>query len=99
MIGVARTPQGCRRESDNITHIYVASGIHAAAFDARSPRSDVGKHAPDLRDATKQTRDTHEANSSLKTLDLEKNQISDEGAIALAQALQARLVVCPKLFL
>ena len=82
-----------------MTRFSVASGIHAAAFDARSPRSDVGEHAPDLRDATKQTRDIHEANSSLKRLDIRDNEISDEGAIALAQALKARLVVCPKRFL
>ena len=42
---------------------------------------------------TKQTRDIHEANSSLKTLSLDCNQVSDEGAIALAQALQVTLVV------
>ena len=92
MIRVARVPMDCTR--DKMTHISVASGIHAAAFDARSRCSDVGKHAPDLRDATKQTRDIHEANKSLKTLNIFKNQISDEGAIALAQALQATLVVC-----
>ena len=77
-----------------MTHISVASGIHAAEFDARSRCSDVREHAPDLRDATKQTRDIHEANSSLTELNLYNNQISDEGATAFAQALKATLVVC-----
>ena len=40
-----------------------------------------------------QTRDIHEANSSLTDLNLFKNQISDEGATALAQALKASFVV------
>ena len=40
-----------------------------------------------------QTRDIHEANSSLKILHLFQNQISDEGATALAQALKASFVV------
>ena len=76
-----------------MTHISVASGIHAAAFDARSLHSDTGQHASDLGDFMVQTREIHEANSSLKTLDIEKNQISDEGAIALVQALKASFVV------
>ena len=76
-----------------MTRFSVASGIHAAAFDARSPRSDVGQRAPDLRDSIVQAQDIHKANSSLTFLNIEKNQISDEGAIALAQALQATLVV------
>ena len=92
MIRVALVPMDCTR--DKMTHMSVASGIHAAEFGARSRCSDVGEHAPDLRDATKQTRDIHEANSSLKILDLLYNHISDEGAIALAQALQVTLVVC-----
>ena len=79
---------------DKMTHISVARGIHAAEFDARSRCSDVGEHAPDLRDATKRTRDTHEANKSLTDLDISYNEISDVGTIALAQALQATLVVC-----
>ena len=72
----------------------MASGIHTAAFDARSLHCGPGQHASDLRDAMVQARDMHEANKSLKALYIEKNQISDEGAIALAQALQATLVVC-----
>ena len=75
-------------------HISVASGIHAAELDARSRCSDVGEHAPDLRDAMVQAQDIHQANSSLNTLYLKNNQISDVGTIALAQALQATLVVC-----
>ena len=87
----------CRTQHDTVRHTMtrfsVASGIHAAVFDARSPRSDVGQRAPDLRDSVVQAQDIHKANSSLKTLQLNNNQISDEGAIALAQALQATLVV------
>ena len=75
------------------TYFSAASGIHNAAFDARSPRSDVGQRAPDLRDSMVQTRDIHEANSSLADLNIGKNKISDVGAIALAQALQASFVV------
>ena len=90
MILVARAPQDSAR--DHLTHMSVASGIHVAALDARSRCSDVGKHAADRRDATKRTRDTHEANSSLTDLILYCNKVSDEGAIALAQALKARLV-------
>ena len=78
-----------------MTRFSVASGIHAAAFDARSPRSDVGQRASDLRDFMVQTHDIHEANSSLKTLSLRENKVSDEGAIALAQVS----VVCSKRFL
>ena len=92
MILVARAPQDCAR--DHLTHMSVASGIHAAEFDARSRCSDVREHAPDLRDATKQTRDIHEAHSSLTDLKIGDNEISDEGATAFAQALQATLVVC-----
>ena len=77
----------------------VASGIHVAAFDARSRCSDVGEHAADLRDAMVQTQDTHEANSSLTDLILYSNKVSDEGAIALAQAMKATLVVCSEVFL
>ena len=72
----------------------MASGIHTAAFDARSLHCGRGQHASDLRDAMVQAHDIHEANSSLTDLRLGENQISDEGAIALAQALKARLVVC-----
>ena len=86
-------------EGDNITHISVASGINAAAFDARSLRSDVGQHASDLRNSMVQAHDIHEAKSSLETLNLYDNKVSDEGAIALAQALKADHVVCPKRFL
>ena len=54
-----------------------------------------GQHASDLRDFMVQTRDIHEANSSLQHLEhLLGTNISDEGAIALAQALKVRLVVC-----
>ena len=69
--------------------MFVASGIRAAAFDARSRCSDVGEQAADLRDAMVQTQDIHEANSSLTDLDIGGNKIGDEGAIALAQALKA----------
>ena len=51
MIRISRAPQDCAR--DHVTHMSVASGIHVAAFDARSRCSDVGQNAPDLRDATK----------------------------------------------
>ena len=71
----------------------MTSGIHAAEFDARSRCSDIREHAPDLRDAMVQTREIHEANSSLETLYFYNNQVSDEGAIALAQAFQVTLVV------
>ena len=91
MIRVARVPKDCPR--DKMTHISVTSGIHAAEFDARSRCSDVREHAPDLRDAMVQAQDIHEANSSLKVLDFDSNKVSDEGAIALAQALQVTLVV------
>ena len=77
-----------------MTRFSVASGIHAAAFDARSPRSDVGQRASYLRDSMVQTRDIHEANSSLTDLYFGSNKISDVGTIALAQALQVTLVVC-----
>ena len=77
-----------------MTHISVASGIHAAALDARSLHFDPGEHASDLRDFMVKTRDIHEANSSLQHLDIGDNEISDEGAMALAQALKVRLVVC-----
>ena len=78
-------------------YFSVASGIHTAAFDARSLHCD--QHASDLRDFMVQTRDTHEANKSLQILNTTENQISDEGAIALAQALKANHVVCSKVFL
>ena len=87
MILVARAPEDCAR--DHLTHMFVASGIRAAAFDARSRCSDVGEQAADLRDAMVQTQDIHEANSSLTDLDIGGNKIGDEGAIALAQALKA----------
>ena len=76
-----------------MTHISVASGIHAAAFDARSLHFDLGEHASDLRDFMVQTRDIHEANSSLTELNLDYNKVSDEGATALAQALKASFVL------
>ena len=54
------------------------------------------QHASDLRDFMVQTRDErHEANKSLQILGHRiSNQIRDEGAIALAQALKANHVVC-----
>ena len=48
----------------------------------------------DLRDTMVQAQDIHEANSSLQHLDIGGNILSDEGAIAMAQALKVRLVVC-----
>ena len=77
----------------------VARGFHTSAFDARSLHCGSNQHASDLRDFMVQTRDIHEANSSLEILDIYKNQISDEGATALAQALKARFVVCSLMFL
>ena len=81
----------CRTQHD--TYFSVASGIRAAAFDARSLHFDLGEHASDLRDFMVQTRDIHEANSSLQLLNLSGNKVSDEGATAFAQALQASFVV------
>ena len=59
----------------------------------RDHRTDSDQHASDFRDFMVQTRDIHEANTSLKTLYISYNEISDEGAIALAQALKASFVV------
>ena len=89
----------CRTQHDKVmtrhdTYFSVASGIQTAAFDARSLHCGSNQHASDLRVFMVQTRDIHEANSSLETLYIRHNQISDEGATALAQALKARLVVC-----
>ena len=84
-------PTGLRKRPSD-TH--VRGEWHPAAFDARSRCSDVGEQASDLRDAMVQARDIHEANKSLKSLYIQQNQISDEGAIALAQALKANHVVC-----
>ena len=89
----------CRTQHDKVmtkddTHFSVASGIRAAAFDARSLHFDLGEHASDLRDFMVQTRDIHEANSSLQDLGTStSNKVSDEGATAFAQALQASFVV------
>ena len=89
----------CRTQHDKVmtrhdTYFSVASGIHTSAFAVRSLHCGPGQHASDLRVFMVLTRDIHEANSSLETLHLRYNQISDEGATALAQALKARLVVC-----
>ena len=59
----------------------------------RDHHTDSDQHASDLRDSMVQTRDIHEANSSLETLHIWENQIGDEGAVALAQALKASFVV------
>ena len=59
----------------------------------RDHHTDSDQHASDLGDFMVQTRDIHEANLSLADLDLDCNKVSDEGAIALAQALKASFVV------
>ena len=66
----------CRTQHDKVmtqhdAYFSVASGIHAVAFNARSLHCDPDQHASDLRDFMVQTRDIHEANSSLKTLNIE----------------------------
>ena len=43
-------------------------------------------------------RDLHEANTSLTTLKMGPNQIGDEGAAALAEAVRATLVFCTQCF-
>ena len=41
-------------------------------------------------------RNLHEANASLTTLDVSTNNIGDDGAKALANALKATLVLCTR---
>ena len=46
------------------------------------------------RSSMARTCDLHQTTTSLTELNLENNEISDEGACALAAALRATLVLC-----
>ena len=86
MIRVARVPMNCT--SDKMTHISVARGIHAAAFDARSLHCDTDQHASDLRDYMVQTREIHEANSSLTDLEHREEPNKRRGSHCIGPGLE-----------
>ena len=46
-----------------------------------------------LRNA-RQTSTNHKTNDTIKHLDLSRNKITDDGVVALANAVQAMLVMC-----